>query len=57
MIVTGGYNVYPREVEDALAAHPSIAQVAVVGLPDDTWGEASPPLPSCTRARRATRPL
>jgi fatty-acyl-CoA synthase len=40
MIVTGGYNVYPREVEDTLSAHPSIAQVAVVGLPDDTWGEA-----------------
>jgi len=40
MIVTGGYNVYPREVEDLLAAHPAIAQVAVVGLPDEIWGEA-----------------
>jgi acyl-CoA synthetase (AMP-forming)/AMP-acid ligase II len=40
MIVTGGYNVYPREVEDVLAAHPSVAQVAVVGLPDEIWGEA-----------------
>jgi fatty-acyl-CoA synthase len=40
MIVTGGYNVYPREVEDTLSAHPAIAQVAVVGLPDETWGEA-----------------
>lgn len=40
MVVTGGYNVYPREVEDVLSAHPAIAQVAVVGLPDDTWGEA-----------------
>ncbi|MEA3030772.1 MAG: fatty-acyl-CoA synthase [Sphingomonadales bacterium] len=40
MIVSGGYNVYPREVEDVLAAHPSVAQVAVVGLPDDVWGEA-----------------
>jgi len=40
MIVTGGYNVYPREVEDVLAGHPSIAQVAVVGLPDETWGES-----------------
>jgi fatty-acyl-CoA synthase len=40
MIVTGGYNVYPREVEDVLASHPSVAQVAVVGLPDDVWGEA-----------------
>jgi len=40
MIVTGGYNVYPREVEDALSGHPAVAQVAVVGLPDEVWGEA-----------------
>ncbi|TCP46300.1 acyl-CoA synthetase (AMP-forming)/AMP-acid ligase II [Tamaricihabitans halophyticus] len=40
MIVTGGYNVYPREVEDALAAHPAVAEVAVVGAPDPTWVEA-----------------
>ena len=40
MIVTGGYNVYPREVEDVLCAHPAVAQVAVVGIPDDIWGEA-----------------
>jgi acyl-CoA synthetase (AMP-forming)/AMP-acid ligase II len=39
MIVTGGYNVYPREVEDVLAGHEAVAQVAVVGLPDDKWGE------------------
>lgn len=40
MIVTGGYNVYPREVEDALAAHPAVLEAIVVGLPDDKWGEA-----------------
>ncbi len=40
MIVTGGYNVYPREVEDALAAHPAVREVVVVGAPDDTWVEA-----------------
>jgi acyl-CoA synthetase (AMP-forming)/AMP-acid ligase II len=40
MIVTGGYNVYPREVEDVLAGHDSVREVAVVGLPDDKWGEA-----------------
>jgi acyl-CoA synthetase (AMP-forming)/AMP-acid ligase II len=39
MIVTGGYNVYPREVEDVLAGHEAVAQAAVVGLPDDIWGE------------------
>jgi acyl-CoA synthetase (AMP-forming)/AMP-acid ligase II len=40
MIVTGGYNVYPREVEDVLACHEAVREVAVVGLPDDKWGEA-----------------
>ena len=40
MIVTGGYNVYPREVEDALAAHPSVVECAVVGAPDAKWVEA-----------------
>ena len=40
MIVTGGYNVYPREVEDVLSSHPMVAQAAVVGLPDEVWGEA-----------------
>ncbi len=39
MIVTGGFNVYPREVEDVVAEHPSVAQVCVVGSPDDKWGE------------------
>ena len=40
MIVTGGFNVYPREVEDVLTAHPAIAQAAVIGVPDGKWGEA-----------------
>ncbi|MEO6795282.1 MAG: fatty-acid--CoA ligase FadD8 [Mycobacterium sp.] len=40
MIVTGGFNVFPREVEDVIAEHPAIAQVCVVGTPDDKWGEA-----------------
>ena len=40
MIVTGGYNVYPREVEDALSAHPAVAECAVVAGPDQTWVEA-----------------
>ena len=39
MIITGGYNVYPREVEDALLSHPSIVEAAVVGASDPTWVE------------------
>ena len=40
MIVTGGFNVFPREVEDVVAEHPAVAQVCVVGAPDEKWGEA-----------------
>jgi acyl-CoA synthetase (AMP-forming)/AMP-acid ligase II len=39
MIITGGLNVYPAEVEIALEAHPSVSEAAVAGLPDDRWGE------------------
>jgi long-chain acyl-CoA synthetase len=39
MVVRGGYNVYPRDVEEVLLRHPSVGQVAVIGLPDDTYGE------------------
>ena len=40
MIVTGGVNVYPAEVEDVLSAHPAVNIVCVIGVPDDIWGEA-----------------
>ncbi|MGE2832793.1 fatty-acid--CoA ligase FadD8 [Mycobacterium sp. SMC-4] len=40
MIVTGGFNVFPREVEDVVAEHPAVAQVCVIGTPDEKWGEA-----------------
>ena len=39
MIITGGENVYSVEVENAVAKHPAVAQVAIVGVPDDQWGE------------------
>ncbi len=40
MIVSGGENIYPAEVENALFGHPAVADVAVIGVPDDRWGEA-----------------
>jgi long-chain acyl-CoA synthetase len=39
MIITGGENVYPAEVEKVLAGHPALAEAAVIGVPDDRWGE------------------
>jgi acyl-CoA synthetase (AMP-forming)/AMP-acid ligase II len=40
MIITGGENVYPAEVENAIFGHPDVAEVAVIGVPDPKWGEA-----------------
>ena len=39
MIITGGSNVYPREVEEVLLAHPGVSEVSVVGRPHPDWGE------------------
>jgi long-chain acyl-CoA synthetase len=39
LIIRGGYNVYPREVEEVLYEHPDIVEAAVVGVPDDHFGE------------------
>ena len=40
MVISGGVNIYPREIEDHLLTHPAIMDVAVVGVPDEEWGEA-----------------
>ena len=39
MLISGGYNVYPREVEDVLLSHEGVVEAAVVGLPDEVWGD------------------
>jgi fatty-acyl-CoA synthase len=39
MIIRGGENIYPREIEEVLFAHPAVGDVAVVGIPDEKWGE------------------
>ena len=40
MIVSGGENIYPREIENVLLAHPNVADVAVIGIPHERWGES-----------------
>jgi fatty-acyl-CoA synthase len=53
MIVSGGFNIFPREVEDVLTQHPDVAMCAVVGVPDDKWGEA---VTAIVVAREGARP-
>lgn len=40
MVITGGFNVFPREVEDVISTHPAVSMAAVIGVPDERWGEA-----------------
>jgi acyl-CoA synthetase (AMP-forming)/AMP-acid ligase II len=40
MIISGGFNVYPSEVEQVIWSHPAVQDCAVIGVPDETWGEA-----------------
>ena len=40
MVITGGFNVFPREIEDVLGHHPAVGQVGVIGVPDERWGES-----------------
>jgi fatty-acyl-CoA synthase len=40
MVISGGENVYPAEVESVLYEHPAVTEIAIIGLPDDRWGEA-----------------
>ena len=40
MVISGGVNIYPSEIEDVILSHPSVSEVAVVGIPDEEWGES-----------------
>lgn len=53
MIVSGGFNIFPREVEDVLSQHADVAMVAVIGVPDEKWGEA---VTAVVVAREGTQP-
>ncbi len=59
VIISGGENIYPAEVESVLAAHPAVAEVALIGVPDVKWGETPravvAPRPGADRDRRASR--
>ena len=54
MIKTGGENVYSKGVEDAILEHPSVAEVAVIGVPDDKWGEMVKALVVLKKGQAAT---
>ena len=40
MIISGGFNIYPKEIENLIYSHPDVKEVAVIGVPDDEWGES-----------------
>jgi acyl-CoA synthetase (AMP-forming)/AMP-acid ligase II len=56
MIITGGYNVYPREVEDVVSAVAGVDQVAAIGLPDDEWGQRLVVAFSCAPGASVSEP-
>jgi acyl-CoA synthetase (AMP-forming)/AMP-acid ligase II len=54
MIISGGENVYPRDMEEVLYQHPAVKEVAVIGLPDDYWVERVHAVVACKEGMEAT---
>jgi acyl-CoA synthetase (AMP-forming)/AMP-acid ligase II len=54
MIISGGENIYSREIEDIILKHPAVYEVAVIGVPDETWGEAVKAIVSLKPNQKAT---
>jgi acyl-CoA synthetase (AMP-forming)/AMP-acid ligase II len=54
MIISGGENIYSREIEDIIIKHPSVYEVAVIGVPDEKWGEAVKAIVSLREGKKAT---
>lgn len=54
MIISGGENIYPREVEDVLLEHPAVREVAVIGVPDSKWGESVKAIVALQDTQKAT---
>jgi fatty-acyl-CoA synthase len=61
MVITGGFNVFPREVEDVISSHEAVSMVMVIGVPDEKWGEAVKAVvvlrPGCEPSEALTRDL
>jgi acyl-CoA synthetase (AMP-forming)/AMP-acid ligase II len=55
MIISGGENIYSREIEDVILCHPAVHEVAVIGVPDETWGEAIKAIVALKEGQQATK--